>query len=301
MIPLFFFISSLLIIAAVLYTLNTRKNTSKVLLVAGAFLYSAFCFVAYGKMSGLIPTVSIPEIVRQKGFDPGVLPISIESTIQCGFLMGILMNVVTSVWVFLREGFWGWCLLMTAVFCIGGIISGPLVGVSPVISLFGLCCGAMAVVGWVLGLTYVEFCVIGNIWMPCLGIIAASIYLICGCVRGFGRHPLIAISGIMFAGIEIVGMLALLWHYQGSMNEAFYTCVRDLRNIAALAGTTYEVVNLVIYVLGSIVLMAIDIAGGKLMIGFTSSTNSSKSSIRHHLRPPDRITYQVDSKQSLKE
>ena len=273
MIPLFFFVSSLLIIAAVFCTIKMWSRASKVSLVVGAFLYSAFCFVAYGKMSGLIPTVSIPEIVRQKGFDPGVLPISIESIMQCGFLMGIFMNIVTAVWIFLRRGFWGWCLLMTGIFCVGGIVSGPLVGVSPVISLFGLCCGAMAVVGWVFGLTYVEFCVIGNIWVPCLGIIAASIYLIYGCVKGFGRYPLIAVSGIVFGAIEIVGMLALLWHYQGSMNEAFYTCVRDLRYIAALAGTTYEVVNLVIYVLGSVVLMAIDIVGGKLLLG-NSNTRS---------------------------
>lgn len=279
MIPFIFFISSLFIIAAVFNTHEKRHMTSYVSLIVGALLYSVFCFVAYGKMSGLIPTVSIPEIVRQKGFDPGVLPISIESIIQCGFLMGILMNVVTSVWVFLRKGFWGWCVLMTVIFCIGGTVSGPLVGVSPVISLFGLCCGAMAVVGWVLGLTYVEFCVIGNIWVPCLGIIAASVYLTYRCVKGFGRHPLIAVLGIMFAGMEIVGMLALLWHYQGSMNEAFYTCVRDLRNIADVAGTTYEVVNLVIYVLGSVVLMAIDIVGGKLMIGSNTSTNSSRTSI----------------------
>lgn len=271
MITLFYFVSSFLIIGAIFCTLKRRNNTAKVSLVAGAFLYAAFCFVAYGKMAGLIPTVSIPEIVRQKGFDPGVLPISIESIIQCGFLMGIFMNVVTSVWIFLRRGFWGWCLLMTAIFCVGGIVSGPLVGVSPVISLFGLCCGAMAVVGWVFGLTYVEFCVIGNIWVPCLGIIAASVYLICGCVKGFGRHPVIALSGIIFGIVEIVGMVALLWHYRGSMNEAFYTCVRDLRYIAALAGTTYEVVNLVIYVLGSVVLMAIDVIGGKVMLGSAMS------------------------------
>lgn len=50
--------------------------------------------------------------------------------------------------------------------------------------------------------------------------------------------------------------------------QAFYTCVRDLRHIATLAGTTYEVVNLMIYVLGSIVLMTIDILGGKLMLGY---------------------------------
>lgn len=274
MITLFFFISSLLIIAAVFCTMKTRNTTSKVSLIVGAFLYSAFCFVAYGKMSGLIPTVSIPEIVRQKGFDPRSLPISIESIIQCGFLMGIFMNVVTSIWVFLRKGFWGWCLMITAIFCIGGIVSGPLVGVSPVISLFGLCCGAMAVVGWVLGLTYVEFCVIGNIWVPCLGIIAASVYLICGCVKGLGRHPIIAVLGIMFAVVEIIGMFALLWHYQGSMDEAFYTCVRDLRYIAALAGTTYEVVNLVIYVLGSVMLMSIDIVGGKLLLGNSNTLSS---------------------------
>ncbi|MDE6560524.1 MAG: hypothetical protein K2K75_03995 [Muribaculaceae bacterium] len=274
MIPFVFFISSILIIAAVFCTQKTRNNTSKVSLITGALLYSAFCFVAYGKLSGLIPTVSIPEIVRQKGFDPGVLPISIEFIIQCGFLMGIFMNVVTSVWVFLRRGFWGWCLLMTAIFCVGGIVSGPFVGVSPVISLFGLCCGAMAVVGWVFGLTYVEFCVIGNIWVPCLGIIAASVYLIYGCLKGFGKYPVIAVVGIVFSAIEIVGMLALLWHYQGSMNEAFYTCVRDLRYIAAMAGTTYEVVNLVIYVVGSVVLMAIDIVGGKLMIRTNSLGNT---------------------------
>lgn len=268
MITLIFFISSLLILLTAFYTQKRRNIGYAIALIAAAAVYSIFCFVAYGKMSGLIPTVSIPEIIRQKGFDPRVLPISINTIIQCGFLLGIFMNLITAVWVYLCRGFWGWCLLMSVTFCIAGIISGPIIGVSPVISLFGLCCGAMAVTGWVFGLTYIEFCVIGNIWIPCLGIIAASIYLIYGCTKSFGKYPVVASAGILFALLEIAGMLALLWHYQGSMNDAFYTCVRDLRHIAALAGTTYEVVNIVIYVLGSIMLMTIDIVGGKLMLGY---------------------------------
>lgn len=263
MIPLTYFISSSLIILAVFLTLKRRTAVSAISLIAGSLLYSAFCLVAYGKMSGFISTESVQAIIRQKGFNPSVLPISVETIMHGGFLLGIILNIATSVWIYLRKGFWGWCLLMTGIFCLAGIISGPLAGVSPVISLFGLCCGAMAGTGWVVGLSYIDICVIGNIWIPCLGIMAASAYLIFGCVNGMRRHPATALAGIIFGMLEIAGMAALLWHYHGPMNDAFYTCVRDLKMIAAMFGTTYAIVNLIIYVLGSVMLMVIDIAGGK--------------------------------------
>lgn len=265
MIPLLYFISSLAIAASILLTLRGKTTFHKVLLVSAGFLYSIFCLVAYGKMSGLIPAVSVAEIVRQKGFDESSLPISVDAIMQCGFLLGIVINLATVVWIWLRRGFWGWCLLVTAIFCICGVVSGPVVGVSPVFSLFGLCCGAMAGVGWVLGLTYIEFCVIGNIWVPCIGLIAGSVYLIYGSIKGMERHNLLAPLGILFGITEILIMAALLWHYWGTMNYAFYQCVKDLGSLAAIFGTTYQVVNLVVYVVYSVALLSIDILGGKLL------------------------------------
>lgn len=286
MIPLFYFVSSLAIAASIFFTLRGRSTSCKIMLVCAGLLYSIFCFVAYGKMSGLIPTVPVAEIVRQKGFDESSLPISVDAIMQCGFLLGIILNLATVVWISFRRGFWGWCLLVAAIFCICGAVSGPVVGVSPVFSLFGLCCGAMAGVGWVLGLTYIEFCVIGNIWVPCIGLIAGSIYLLYSSIKGMGRHPFLSALGILFGIVEIIVMVALLWHYSGTMNYTFYQCVKDLGSLAAIFGTTYEVVNLVVYVIASVALLSIDIVAGKYMLSTKSLPSAFHTAPRRQPQDP---------------
>ena len=213
-----------------------------VALIIAATVYAALCFVAYGKLAGLIPCVQIMEIINQKGYDTSVLPLSVEKLLDLLLAGGILFNILTAVWFFLRWGFWKWCLTVAAVFCISSAAMGPLLlNMSPLYSLFGACCGIMAGVGWILGLTYVEFCVIGNIWVPCAAMMFASAYLIYASLR----------------------------NYAGTMQEAFYRCVRDLRMLAQIFHTTYEAVNIFIYVFLGVAILAFDIISAKLLLRHT--------------------------------
>ena len=245
-----------------------------VALIIAATVYAALCFVAYGKLAGLIPCVQIMEIINQKGYDTSVLPLSVEKLLDLLLAGGILFNILTAVWFFLRWGFWKWCLTVAAVFCISSAAMGPLLlNMSPLYSLFGACCGIMAGVGWILGLTYVEFCVIGNIWVPCAAMVFASAYLIYASVRNFTSADLpmqaVRVLLIAFGGVQILVGSWLLLHYAGTMQEAFYRCVRDLRMLAQIFHTTYEAVNIFIYVFLGVAILAFDIISAKLLLRHT--------------------------------
>lgn len=116
------------------------------MLVAASAVYSIFCLVACIKMTLGRP---LDPVIAKQGFDSMIC----ATVASCG---GMLVNVVTSVWIWLRVGLWKWVLTMTAAFCAVGAFAGIQLGVSPIESLFALCCAFMAAVGVVHGFSYVE-------------------------------------------------------------------------------------------------------------------------------------------------
>lgn len=149
--------------------------------------------------------------------------------------------------------------------------------------VYGRCTGflpGVAIVGWAFGLTYVQFCVIGNIWVPCTAVIAASGYLVYAAVSRFGAlsaaQKAVRVLAVGAAAVQIVAMVMLLRHYAGTFDYAFYECVRDLKMIAAMFGTTYIIVNIVIYVLLGVILLALDIIAARLLLSGASRRMVSK-------------------------
>lgn len=260
MIPFINFITSFLVVGAAMKVFRRLVLWKATLLLVASVCYVLFCFVAYGKMEGFIQATSIEQMISRLGYDVSELPVSIASMLNGGFCVAIVCNVCTSVWIGRVGSFWKWCLAVAVCFCAVCACCGPLVGMSPLFSLFIGCCGFMATIGWILGLTYVEACVIGNIWFPGVLLLVAGSYLVYALLqvcRSRGVSVAFKVSSFFVAvlgALQILFTILILAHYAGTMKYAFSTCVADLNAIAGVLHTSYEAVNILIYVFGLVIL-----------------------------------------------
>lgn len=229
-------------------------------MISLSLAYSVFCFICWGKVNNVIESTHMGDIVNQNGFDLTRLPIPIDRMISLACLIGVIFNLFTALWVYKRWNFWKWCICSAVSFCIICGSVGPLYGLSPLYSLFGGCCAFMLLVGWVLGLSYIQFCVIGNIWIPIAAVILSAVYMAFRVLSTKECPSFVRFFAMGLCIIESVGSILIGIHYTLPMRDAFYLCVTDLKHIAEMFHTTYVAVNLVIYVVGIPILLTSNIA-----------------------------------------
>lgn len=124
-------------------------------------------------------------------------------------------------------------------------------GMSPFANFFVACCGVMAYFAYVLELTYKEFCVLGNIYLQAAICLIAAIAPVMVCLRKIsdtGSYLKLAVSLINFV-IHGILFLIICKHYWMPLEPAFDLCYRELVHLASVTGSTYIVVNLVIFVI----------------------------------------------------
>lgn len=275
LLSLLYFVSSLLIIIIAIKSFFRFSRRNGLLLTVVSAIYVIYSFFVFEKMAGLVPAITIGQFIAQQGFDTTSFPYPLSLVINVALCGGILFNTLTAVWIWLRGGLWKWCLTMLVGFCIVSACAGIPIGISPLYSLFGVCCAFMASVAWVLGLTYVEFCVIGNIWIPCAAIIGTAAFLVYAsycCLRS-GVMVILTIITSILGIIQIASAIFVLYHYVGTMYEAFYRCVQDLKYLAALAHTSYEVVNIFIWVFVGVSLLTFNIVVGRCFIRYNKTVS----------------------------
>ena len=270
-----FFSTSLLILSAGIARFNKDTLVKSVGVLCATLIYCAFCFIVFGKLQGFLPSQSISHFITQHGYDTAQLPFPLSNLIQVALIGGCLFNLYTAMAIWWKIGFWKYCILSVLLFCLIGVAIGPVIGLSSIHSLFVLCCGFMASVAWVLGLTYIEFCVIGNIWIPCAAIISTAFFLVYAsycCIRS-GVMVILTIITSILGIIQIASAIFVLYHYVGTMYEAFYRCVQDLKYLAALAHTSYEVVNIFIWVFVGVSLLTFNIVVGRCFIRYNKTVS----------------------------
>lgn len=81
-----------------------------------------------------------------------------------------------------------------------------------------------------------------------------------------GMTKVWAIGTIIFAFLQIIGAMLLLYHYVGTIHEAFYRCVQDLNLLAALAHTSYAAVNIFFWVFIGTSLLTFNIFVGRCFL-----------------------------------
>lgn len=256
---LIYFLTSLLIPGSA--ALRSR-NGRRWLTAAGA-LYALFCLTAFGKIAGLIPAAPLYDIIYQPGYDCHLLPLPLSAQLMAGFWAGAAFNLFTAVWIWWRGGPVWYGLAAVSGFCIGGFAAAPWVGLTPIDAWFSVCCITMAAVGWVLGLTYIQVCVLLDLWLPIAAVMSAAAYLIYTAVR---EPKPVSIPAVVAGAIQLAAGIVMTVHYAGPLAPAFYRCVRDLHYGADALHLPYMLFNIVAYGLLFIGLLVLDILWAQAII-----------------------------------
>lgn len=122
-----------------------------------------------------------------------------------------------------------------------------------IVPIFQLCCGVMMALGYLVGLSYKEVCVIGNVYMQGgLWVLSSLLPLFIAIKALVDRYTIsrviTVIVGAIYSVIYTLTFIYFASRYQPPLAEAFDLCVKDLYLVAGRMGTTYEVVNIIFFV-----------------------------------------------------
>lgn len=119
---------------------------------------------------------------------------------------------------------------------------------------FMLCVGFLMLLGKLCGLTYKQISVVFNLWVQG-GVLMLS-GLAPAAVATYklvsdGSLLWVAVTALLitYAAVYVYGFVRMLQHYHLPFDRAFDLCVKDLMLWAKKWHTTYEMANLIIFVL----------------------------------------------------
>ena len=182
----------------------------------------------------------------------------------------------------------GGIILLLAILSIPvSMMIGDLGQIAPEMASFGSslvgcffleCCGVMAYFAWLLGLTYQEFCVIGNIYMQGAICLLAALAPLLLCIRTKQAPWKWLLSGGN-ALLHLVIISLFFGHYWMPLERAFDLCVQDLNRLGALFGSSYVMVNIIIFVILFVVDLALNALLYLLLAGKLTTRQTSKISL----------------------
>lgn len=122
-----------------------------------------------------------------------------------------------------------------------------------IVPIFQLCCGIMMTLGNLVGLSYKEVCVLGNVYMQGgLWVLSSLLPLYIAIKALVDRYTIsrviTVIVGAIYSVIYTLTFTYFASRYQPPLADAFDLCVKDLYSVAGKMGTTYEVVNIIFFV-----------------------------------------------------
>ena len=129
---------------------------------------------------------------------------------------------------------------------------------------FAICVGSLMLLGKLCGLTYKQISVVFNLWLQgAILVLSAilplviSVIHICG---GFTFPRLfLIIFLVLYALAYIWAFLRMLHHYHLPVDMAFDRCVHDLQILARKWHTSYQVVNLLIFVITFLFILSLNL------------------------------------------
>lgn len=129
---------------------------------------------------------------------------------------------------------------------------------------FGLCVLFLLLLGKLLGLTYKQISVVFNLWvqgfvltLSGLAPFGIAVYkLFVSFTMGWLLLTIIfAVYGVAYVN----AFIKMLHHYHLPFNDAFDLCVDDLQRLARKWHTTYQMVNLLIFILFYLILLGLNV------------------------------------------
>lgn len=137
---------------------------------------------------------------------------------------------------------------------------------------FGLCVLFLRLLGKLFGLTYKQISVVFNLWVQG-AVLALSGILPFGIATYKGMEPFSIGCLALYGLVYVYGFIRMLKHYHLPFDYAFDLCVDDLNWVAKKWHTTYQMVNIVIFVILYLILLAINLYLGIVILHFDSINN----------------------------
>lgn len=138
-------------------------------------------------------------------------------------------------------------------------------GLSFYMVFFDLCCGIMAAGAYALGLTYKEFCVIGNIYIQGLILVLSALSILYTMVKIVRKRKstlriAMLIASAVYAFLYVFGFALICRHYAMPLDDAFNLCVQELKDFGqSFYGVGYIGANIIIFVVGWIFLLILNV------------------------------------------
>ena len=129
---------------------------------------------------------------------------------------------------------------------------------------FGLCVLFLLLLGKVFGLTYKQVSVVFNLWVQgaVLALSGLAPFGVCiyKMLESFSIGWLVlTIISACYGIVYVYAFIKMLQRYRLPFNAAFDLCVDDLQRLARKWHTTYQMVNLLIFVLFYLLLLGLNI------------------------------------------
>ena len=129
---------------------------------------------------------------------------------------------------------------------------------------FGLCVLFLILLGKLFGLTYKQISVVFNLWVQgavlTLSGLAPVVVAVFKMSESFSMRWLaLSVVFALYGFVYVYGFIKMLKHYHLPFDAAFDLCVDDLKRIAVKWHTTYEVVNLIIFILLYLILLCMNV------------------------------------------
>ena len=129
---------------------------------------------------------------------------------------------------------------------------------------FGLCVLFLLVLGKLLGLTYKQISVVFNLWvqgavltLSGLAPLGVAVYKM---MDSFSIGWLVLIIVFtLYALVYFYSFIKMLQHYHLPFDDAFDLCVKDLKWLAKKWHSTYQMVNIIIFVILFLALLGLNI------------------------------------------
>ena len=129
---------------------------------------------------------------------------------------------------------------------------------------FGLCVLFLLLLGKLFGLTYKQISVVFNLWVQggllTLSGLAPLMVAVFKMSESFSMGWMaLTIVFALYGFAYVYAFVKMLQHYRLPYDAAFDLCVDDLKRIAVKWHTTYEMVNLIIFILLYLILLCMNV------------------------------------------
>ncbi len=251
-------ISIFAVLLSAISQLVMRRNIVSIAVTIVALSYCTIYFMGFARYIGFLPKVDSRLTSQAITYMHTYLQNSVYPII-CVLLIALNVFIACSIWWHMRLKYF--IIVIVASFLIAGCLISTFTNYSPLITLFGTCCAFMAAVGYAIGLTYEEFCVIGNNYLQALLVLLLSIWLCIIAWRNYKQKPSVINLTSSLASSFLVFLYLLMFFsvcqaYPPPLEHAFHVCVKDLYRLADCLHTTYYHVNILIYIIAFITSIA---------------------------------------------